>query len=238
MAKSSRIRKQKILLSDATKAVGAVTLISKNFDGFKGKIFKTFFNNFKLPAGDNDVAIIDNFSVGSLEENEKNIDTLHGVLNQLQLFQQVTQINITKIQEEFNKTSGEIVALKMDKNRQTATNEDFDKLQEKAQKLLNQRKNEETFLTNISELIQLINGRLQLIKSDLTRQYKMTFAERLRQARQAAGLRQQDLAEKIERNQNGFTQLETAVREPDLTTLARMAKILNVSTDWLLGIQN
>ena len=232
MAKSSRIRKQKILLSDATKAVGEVTLTSKNFDGFKGKIFQTFFNNFKLPAGDNDVAIIDNFSVGNLEENEKNIDILHGVLNQLQLFQQVTQINIIKIQEEFNKTSGEIVALKMDKNRQPATNEDFDKLQEKAQKLLNQRENEETFLTNISELALLVNSRIQLIKSELTRQYKMTFAERLRQARQAAGLRQQDLAEKIERNQ------KTAVREPDLTTLARMAKILNVSTDWLLGIQN
>lgn len=245
-AKSSRVRIQNGLMGDITGTTFGDVLreivANEKIDEYKGKILNIFSGDLNLPAGDTDLEIINNLPVGSIETNEKSIDTLHKILKRLQYLQQVSQSSIMEITEKFNKVSGEIIIFKMDRNNSIDDsiigNEYLDELKKKAEDLMRQRENESTFSANLGELIPLVNNRILLIKSQLTQQYKMTFAERLRQARQAAGLRQQDLAERLERTQNGFAQFENAIREPDITTLARIAKILNVSLDWLCGIQN
>ena len=67
--------------------------------------------------------------------------------------------------------------------------------------------------------------------------YKQTFAVRLREARLSAGLTQLQLAKQLGMTPNGYNPYENAKREPSLTTLVKISKILKKSTDWLLGLE-
>lgn len=64
----------------------------------------------------------------------------------------------------------------------------------------------------------------------------MTLAERLRLLRTRFGYSQAVLAEKLAISRMAYTQYETGNREPGLDTLIALAKIYNVSVDFLLGI--
>lgn len=65
------------------------------------------------------------------------------------------------------------------------------------------------------------------------------FAERVKEARKKAGLSQAELAEKLGVGQNTVSNYENATGEkgsaPKLETAAKIADILNVSLDWLVG---
>lgn len=65
------------------------------------------------------------------------------------------------------------------------------------------------------------------------------FADRVKEARKKAGLNQAELAEKLGVGQNTVSNYENATGEkgsaPKLETAAKMAEILNVSLDWLVG---
>lgn len=69
-----------------------------------------------------------------------------------------------------------------------------------------------------------------------------TFAERVKEARKKAGLSQAELAEKLGVGQNTVSNYENATGEkgsaPKLETAARIADVLNVSLDWLVGRDN
>ena len=69
---------------------------------------------------------------------------------------------------------------------------------------------------------------------DLQRRKEMT--QRLRTARLAANMRQVDLANKIGTNQAAITNYETGRLDISTAHLFRLARALNVTTDWLLGL--
>lgn len=58
---------------------------------------------------------------------------------------------------------------------------------------------------------------------------------RIRQAREAAGLYQHQLAEAVEVGPTAVTRWETGKRIPPAVRLSRVAKTLNVTVDYLLG---
>ena len=60
-------------------------------------------------------------------------------------------------------------------------------------------------------------------------------AQRLRQARKNAGIRQSELAEKVFRTQGTVAAWESGARDPDTEMVAELARILNVPAGWLLG---
>lgn len=62
------------------------------------------------------------------------------------------------------------------------------------------------------------------------------FAERLRQARKKKNMTQQDVANLIHMSAGGYTQYELARRDPSIPTLIKLARILDCSADWLLGL--
>lgn len=70
----------------------------------------------------------------------------------------------------------------------------------------------------------------------IQQQNKNIFAQRLKQARQAKGLTQKELATAVDMTQGGYVSYEIARREPPLTTLIRLSKTLEKTTDWLLGL--
>lgn len=61
------------------------------------------------------------------------------------------------------------------------------------------------------------------------------FEQTLRQARQAQGMTQQELAERLFVSRQTVSSWETGRNLPNLETLARLAELLGVSTDYLLG---
>jgi transcriptional regulator with XRE-family HTH domain len=65
-----------------------------------------------------------------------------------------------------------------------------------------------------------------------------TFAERLRFARERFGWTQAELADKLGAVPSTINKYEAGTREPDATTLSRIADTLQVTVDYLLGRDN
>ena len=62
------------------------------------------------------------------------------------------------------------------------------------------------------------------------------FSENLKRIRETRGYTQKEMAEQIPVSRTGYWYYEKNEREPDFNTLIRISKILEVSTDELLGI--
>lgn len=63
------------------------------------------------------------------------------------------------------------------------------------------------------------------------------FGDRLREAIDRAGLNQRTLAHKLRLSEAAISKWVNHSNEPDLSTLGRLASILGVSLDWLLGVR-
>ena len=61
------------------------------------------------------------------------------------------------------------------------------------------------------------------------------FQDRLRQERESNHLTQRDMAERIGITQPSYIRYENGKSEPTLENLVRIAEILDVSIDYLLG---
>jgi transcriptional regulator with XRE-family HTH domain len=62
----------------------------------------------------------------------------------------------------------------------------------------------------------------------------MTFGEKLKSARKSAGLTQEELAEKLAVSRQAITKWESDKGMPDIENLKSLAKLMNVSIDYLL----
>lgn len=60
--------------------------------------------------------------------------------------------------------------------------------------------------------------------------------ERLKKSRIERGLSQEELAEKVGAGQNQISRYETGKSTPSVELLERIASVLNVSVDYLLGL--
>ncbi|EPU98761.1 helix-turn-helix domain-containing protein [Streptococcus dysgalactiae subsp. dysgalactiae] len=61
------------------------------------------------------------------------------------------------------------------------------------------------------------------------------FPQRLKKLRKEKGLTQKELGERLGVKQNTFTNWENGKREPNLSTILKLAEILETTTDNLLG---
>lgn len=63
-----------------------------------------------------------------------------------------------------------------------------------------------------------------------------TIGKRITKARRYLGMNQKELCEKAEINEATLSRYENGLREPKAATLSKLAEVLEVSTDYLLGI--
>lgn len=63
----------------------------------------------------------------------------------------------------------------------------------------------------------------------------MEFSERLKDLRKQVGLTQVDVTEKLGISQPAYASWERGVKKPTQENLVKIAKILNVSVDYLVG---
>lgn len=69
---------------------------------------------------------------------------------------------------------------------------------------------------------------------DYKEEFKMTFGEKLKEARKKAGLSQEQFAEKMNVSRSAIAKWETDKGMPDVNNLKVMSQLLNVSIDYLL----
>lgn len=67
---------------------------------------------------------------------------------------------------------------------------------------------------------------------------EVKFSERIKELRLSQGQRQADIAKAMNVTTSTVTRWETAVQEPDYSTLIKLAKFFNVSTDYILGLED
>lgn len=66
----------------------------------------------------------------------------------------------------------------------------------------------------------------------------MNFGERLKYLREKEKMYQSELADKLNLAPSTISMYERGDRDPDTSTLAKIAEIFNVTTDYLLGRDN
>lgn len=89
---------------------------------------------------------------------------------------------------------------------------------------------------HIGELVSKVTDMTEIISTEIQQSYRQTFASRLKQARNERGYTQKQLADELEMAMMTISQYELKKREPSISILARMAKKLKVSADWLIGL--
>ena len=66
---------------------------------------------------------------------------------------------------------------------------------------------------------------------------RQLFGARMKMIRQMLGLKQADIAKKLNVTIQSIKNYESGLREPSIKNLIALAHILNVTTDWLLNVQ-
>ena len=61
---------------------------------------------------------------------------------------------------------------------------------------------------------------------------------RLKELREEFGMKQQEIAEMLNITQMAYSYYERGLRQPDITTLVKMAEIFHVSVDYLIENEN
>lgn len=68
------------------------------------------------------------------------------------------------------------------------------------------------------------------------RERRQLFGARMKMIRQMLGLKQADIAKKLNITIQSVKNYESGIREPSIKNLIELAHILNVTTDWLLDV--
>ena len=90
---------------------------------------------------------------------------------------------------------------------------------------------------SVGSLLEKVSETYSALDEKRKLYYRKSFASRLKQVRRATCLTQKQFAEnKLHMSQAGYMQYENGRRDPSIPTLIEIAKALNVSTDWLLGL--
>lgn len=89
----------------------------------------------------------------------------------------------------------------------------------------------------IGDLLATVQKLWQDSETNLQAEYRRRFGERLRQARERAGLSRKELGDAINISPAGYAYYERGQRDVTPTSLIRIARLLKVSADWLIGLK-
>ncbi len=201
----------------------------RDFDG-KRILQRPFFKKFNFDADKSDEEILQDLSLAE-DDSLSTIESKHETLNEI--FNRLSQLRILAINHSNNR---------LEKYRKAIQKKiDAAPISESLKEKYNREQRLATsyiltipiYITDKMELAEKIWRELETRLQEI---YRENFAERLKQARLKANLSRKELGDKINLSPNGYGQYESARREPSLTSLIRLSRILNVSADWLIGI--
>ena len=90
---------------------------------------------------------------------------------------------------------------------------------------------------DISDLMIAVEKLWHDSEQKLQAAYRRRFGERLKAAREKAGLTRKELGDAINISPNGYGLYETGKRDVSTTSLIRLSRTLKVSANWLIGLE-
>lgn len=188
---------------------------------------RKFFSGLRLPPNMTDAEILKSFDFSTAETAEKSGEKLA-----------LIQYNLNCYHMRIKKHLDKLSTLEYDCSIKFTEGwgEKFKTMYHEAFSLM--MFYQEYMLRGIYALIIESSNILDKCKNFIQQHYKKTFADRLKQARKEKSYTQEQLAEKLGVARITLTQYERAVNEPNFSMLVKIAKILDVSLDWLAGLSD
>lgn len=194
---------------------------------------RPFFRNFHFDADKTDEEILQSLSLSdndSLSELEQKYDMLKSLRGRLGKFDVWIERHLERLNHygrEIKKKIDEVIP---------ADAESLRKKLVRVQVLIFHYSFDILGASNLGNIYLNVGLTENEADLNLENRYQKRFSARLQQARRNAKKTQQQVGDEIGLSQSGFALYERGKREPSITSLIRLAKTLNVSTDWLIGV--
>lgn len=191
----------------------------------KAILSRKFFSDLNLPTDMTDAEILKSLNISTPELAEKATAILLKMRETVKKYSERLQNHARKLEDLGKKIAFRIV--------EDGENKKLRKTFKAANFLSKFYSRVST--NDIKGLYYEIQEKLYMCDAVIGSRYRKILAQRLKQARKEMKITQVELAEKIGMTQGGYTSYEQARSEPPLATLVKLSKVLNKSTDWLLG---
>lgn len=183
----------------------------RNFDE-KKILGRNFFKDFRLPDGDDETAlgVFDAEEFCDASDAEKKLEQLHNLDARIRKLHRLIVRHVKRLRRFWQATSDE-----------------------RAAKLLRDYSwyEEAVTLCGLKLGSYFING-----EDKLNELYRKEFGARLKAARKAAGMTQQEIARRLGITRNGYQFYELGKRDPSTPTVIKLSKMFNRPTDYFFGL--
>lgn len=184
---------------------------------------RPFFREFKFPSSKTDEEILQTFNTtdsDSADDMEKKIHTIKTAYDRLMKFRELMFRHYQNRCDKYNRTKAKVLGVKIAELKRPAPVIEYC-----------------TAIMNCITLAEKFRELFFKLEKEIQKRYRQEFATRLQRARKAAGLTQKQLAEMIQISTTGFASYEQAKNDPSIPTLIRIAKVLKLSENQLLGLK-
>lgn len=184
---------------------------------------RPFFKNFYFEADKSDeeiLQLLNNATDDSVGSWEKNLYAIKAILDRLEEFRHLINRHNENRLDTYNK------------KKSKSENVKITELQRPAPVM-------EYFSASLS-VLELMNKFEKLycdIEKKIQVRYRKEFGNRLKRARQALGLTQQQLGDLIRISSQGVSLYELGKRDASIPTIIKFAKVLNMNGNQILGLE-
>ena len=182
---------------------------------------RPFFKNFYFDSDKSDVKILNSLNItteDSVDSLERKLYVIKAIHDRLEEFRHLINRHNEKRLDKYNRKKSKSKKVKIIKLQRLVPTLEYSSASRSVLELMNKFK----------KLYCEIEKRLQV-------RYRKDFANRLKQARQALGLTQKQLGALIQVSPQAFYLYENGKRDVSVSTIIRLAKILNMDGNQILG---
>ena len=184
---------------------------------------RNFFKNFYFKPDKSDAEILDslnNATTDSVESLEKNLYAIKAIHDRLREFRHLIDRHNENRLNKYNRKKSELEGIKITELQRPAPVMEYFNASISVSDLMNR----------FEKLYSDIEKRIQV-------RYRKDFGTRFKRARQALGLTQQQAGDLIGISPQAFYYYENGKRDAPIPTIIRLAKVLNMSGNQILGLE-
>ena len=184
---------------------------------------RNFFKNFYFKPDKSDAEILDslnNATTDSVDSLEKNLYAIKAIHDRLREFRHLIDRHNENRLNKYNRKKSELEGIKITELQRPAPVMEYFNASISVSDLMNQ----------FEKLYSDIEKRIQV-------RYRKDFGTRLKRARQALGLTQQQVGDLIRVSSQGISLYELGKRDASIPTIIKFAKVLNMNGNQILGLE-